>query len=165
MPPQPLPYGCVPFWKNAGEEQGGVLQRLFHPTFPASWPGVGLLLLRAAIGVTLIAQGSANFGNSQRPDIGVWGISLLAVASGALLVIGFFTRLTAILVGLEYAGFAFSSSSAATLSFLDSGLATVFAVVIAVAIVLLGPGAFSLDSRLFGRREIIIPPASDSSKP
>ena len=29
--------------------------------------------------------------------------------------------------------------------------------IICVALVLLGPGAFSLDARLFGRREIIIP--------
>jgi len=26
-----------------------------------------------------------------------------------------------------------------------------------VAIIILGPGAFSVDSRLFGRREVIIP--------
>jgi uncharacterized membrane protein YphA (DoxX/SURF4 family) len=30
-------------------------------------------------------------------------------------------------------------------------------IVLAVAIVLLGPGAFSLDARMFGRREIRIP--------
>jgi hypothetical protein len=42
---------------------------------------------------------------------------------------------------------------------------TAFATVIAVALVCLGPGAFSLDARLFGRREIIIPKASPSSKP
>jgi hypothetical protein len=28
----------------------------------------------------------------------------------------------------------------------------------AVAVALMGPGAFSLDARLFGRREIVIPP-------
>jgi hypothetical protein len=27
-----------------------------------------------------------------------------------------------------------------------------------VAVIVLGPGAFSVDARLFGRREIIIPP-------
>jgi hypothetical protein len=33
-----------------------------------------------------------------------------------------------------------------------------------VAVVFLGPGAFSLDARLFGRREIIIPPVSRSPR-
>jgi hypothetical protein len=32
--------------------------------------------------------------------------------------------------------------------------------VMSIAITLLGPGAFSLDAHLFGRREIIIPGAS-----
>jgi hypothetical protein len=32
--------------------------------------------------------------------------------------------------------------------------------VLATAIALLGPGAFSIDSRLFGRREILIPHAT-----
>jgi hypothetical protein len=38
------------------------------------------------------------------------------------------------------------------------GPATLFAGVIAVALCLLGPGAFSLDARWFGRREVVIPP-------
>jgi hypothetical protein len=37
-------------------------------------------------------------------------------------------------------------------------------VVDATAIALLGPGAFSLDARLFGRREILIPPDPRSPK-
>jgi hypothetical protein len=36
--------------------------------------------------------------------------------------------------------------------------------VISIALVCLGPGAFSLDARLFGRREIIIPDSASSSK-
>jgi len=32
-----------------------------------------------------------------------------------------------------------------------------------VALVCLGPGAFSLDARLFGRRELIIPSPSQKS--
>jgi len=33
-------------------------------------------------------------------------------------------------------------------------------IVTTIALALLGPGAFSLDGRLFGRREIVIPPSS-----
>jgi hypothetical protein len=33
-----------------------------------------------------------------------------------------------------------------------------------IAIVFLGPGAFSLDAYLFGRRELIIPPSSRPPK-
>lgn len=40
-------------------------------------------------------------------------------------------------------------------SFLD--LLTADAIVVAVVIVLLGPGAISLDAHFFGRRKIIIP--------
>ncbi len=39
----------------------------------------------------------------------------------------------------------------------DKTLAAFYLVVISISIILLGPGAFSLDARLFGRREIIIP--------
>jgi hypothetical protein len=38
-----------------------------------------------------------------------------------------------------------------------SALAAFNLAAISAALVLLGPGAFSLDARLFGRREIIIP--------
>ena len=34
--------------------------------------------------------------------------------------------------------------------------ATIYLIVMAAAVPLLGPGAFSLDARLFGRREIVI---------
>jgi uncharacterized membrane protein YphA (DoxX/SURF4 family) len=40
---------------------------------------------------------------------------------------------------------------------LVSSIAHLNLAIICVALVLLGPGAFSLDARLFGRREIIIP--------
>lgn len=39
---------------------------------------------------------------------------------------------------------------------LASSIAHLNLVIICIALVLLGPGAFSLDARLFGRREIVI---------
>jgi len=36
--------------------------------------------------------------------------------------------------------------------------------VMSAAIFMLGPGAFSVDARMFGRRKIIIPPASTSQR-
>ena len=39
----------------------------------------------------------------------------------------------------------------------NSELAVIFGLTILVAVLGLGPGAFSVDARVFGRREIIIP--------
>jgi zinc transporter ZupT len=63
------------------------------------------------------------------------------------------------IVGTEISRLPESSSMS-----LDSKTSEILALTIAASIVLLGPGAFSLDARLFGHREIIIPPSSRSPK-
>jgi hypothetical protein len=45
----------------------------------------------------------------------------------------------------------------------DTPTVGVFVLVMTAALILLGPGAFSVDSYLFGRREIVIPPDSSRS--
>lgn len=136
------------------------LQRLFS-TFPGGWPGIGLLLLRAAAGVTLLVQGISYLADWNDPGFGTLAVGLLAVASGASLLIGFLTQIAAVL-GCASIALSWFPSPAPDLS--DTGLSIVFVVIIAVAVALTGPGAFSLDARLFGRREIIIPHASRSPK-
>ena len=81
----------------------------------------------------------------------------VAIAAGVLLLIGFLTPFAGILLGLGGGAILLSILSAPDPNLLDSRVSMVFVVVVAAAIVFLGPGALSLDSRLFGRREIIIP--------
>jgi len=128
---------------------------LFFYTFPGGNSGVGLLLLRAAIGVTAIVQGVVYLAKPDNSIFGMRIVGVLAVASGALLLIGFLTKATSALAGLSSVGL--SWVPALPLNSFDTRLSLFFVIVMTAAIILLGPGAFSLDSRLFGRREIIIP--------
>jgi len=87
----------------------------------------------------------------------------MTAASGAVLLIGFSTPVTSVLAGLGSAAVALSGDPASADLF-HARLSVFLIVTMAVAVILIGPGAFSLDARLFGRREIIIPQPSRSSK-
>lgn len=142
-----------------------MLLRLFSLTYPRGRPGVGLLLLRAAVGLAAAAQGVAYL--SGRDDLSLWASApgLLAVGCGSLLLVGFLTPLSCVVVGLGGAAAAFSLPPAEAQSALPGALFCLFVVSAASAALLLGPGAYSLDALLFGRREIIIPPSPHTSEP
>lgn len=78
-----------------------------------------------------------------------WAIVVLLFASTACLLLGFVTPIAAVLIGLLSLGLAFWTAPD---PFQDLDI-----VVLAIVIALLGPGAFSIDARMFGRREILIP--------
>lgn len=107
------------------------------------------------LGLTLIAQGIAYLRGW--PDVGLvaYAFMLMCAASGVSLLIGFLTPLAAILAGLSALCMVFLWNPVPHIELFNSLLLTNI-VVTAAAIAFLGPGAFSLDSRLFGRREIII---------
>jgi hypothetical protein len=119
-----------------------------------------LLLLRGAVGAAAIIKGggylrdAANFGGA------IAGLMSLAV--GFALLVGFITPIASGLVTLgAFAGCA--SRIAAT--GMENMALFAFVGTVAASLTLLGPGALSLDSRLFGRREIIIPPSPRSQNP
>jgi hypothetical protein len=133
-------------------------------TFPGGWPGIGLLLLRAAIGVTTIIQGGLYLSEPDNLTLGTGTVGAVAIASGTLLLSGFLTPVSGALVGSGTLGIAVGWLPAAARNLFDAKLPAVFVVIVSAAIALLGLGAFSVDARLFGRREIIIPPVPRSSR-
>jgi uncharacterized membrane protein YphA (DoxX/SURF4 family) len=110
-----------------------------------------------ALGAVLGAQGVIYL--MSRHDLGglAWSIGVLALGSGVFLLVGYGTPFASALAAVIAAGSALSWFRAPALDLLDSKLASSLVAAIAVAIACLGAGAFSIDARLFGPREIIIP--------
>lgn len=86
-----------------------------------------------------------------------WAPGLLELLLGLVLLAGFLTPIAAALAAMRtlYIGLPLLAIPDPVLH--QSALAMLYLATICVALMLLGPGAFSIDSRLFGRREIIIP--------
>ncbi len=116
------------------------------------------------VGVILIGSGLVFLNDWSKPRAVTLLAGALAVTSGFCLLSGFLTPITSVLVVLGGLGFAFSSFAEPALDLFDSRLLIVNVIVISIAIALLGPGAYSLDARMFGRREISIPHASRPTK-
>ena len=126
-----------------------------YKTFPRGVPGIGLLILRLAIGEKLVFEASSFMLHPQGLKPEIWLLSLLVLGIGASFVLGFLTQLVAGISVLAGAA-AFLLHPAWVPSFLNlHGLETIG---VALAIALMGPGALSLDAYFFGRRKILIPP-------
>jgi uncharacterized membrane protein YphA (DoxX/SURF4 family) len=122
------------------------VRRLFS-TFARGWPGVGLLLLRVAAGGSLVARSIFVFlGNT--PTVGTGFFQLFIATAGLLLVIGLWTPIAATAT-------VFLELWRITSRHWDPA-SDILLCALALAIALLGPGAWSLDARLFGWKRIEI---------
>lgn len=124
-------------------------------TFPDGWPGLGLLLLRAAAGGVLAVRCILYLGARHDFRIAAMAALFLTFVSAVFLLLGYRTRAAATVASVASIGSIFFWLSKYPPQ--GSRLSAALVSIIAAAVICLGPGSFSLDSRLFGRREIIIP--------
>jgi uncharacterized membrane protein YphA (DoxX/SURF4 family) len=115
-----------------------------------------LLLLRTVIGASAIAESAFYFFGSET-EVKSFIAGLVLAVTGSVLLIGFRTQLAGIVFALTKFLVLISWVSRPAADPITSLWTDLYAVSIAFAVVLLGPGSLSLDSRLFGPREIIIP--------
>ena len=133
------------------------MQRLFS-SFPGGYPGIALLLLRAVFSGTLLLQ-TLSCLHDPNPATVTTLVGLAECLASCLLLIGFLTPLVAILVIVGAAGIVLAGLVSCLSPIFNSGVTIAFAATMLLNISLIGPGAYSVDARLFGRREIIIPRA------
>ena len=119
------------------------MQRLFS-NFADGWPGRGLLLHRLVTGAALVHCGIV----SLRPEtlLPVAAPHLIASLGGILLLAGLWTPVAGSIVAVTELWIAFSNSADPWVSILLATLGT--------GLAMLGPGAWSIDARLFGRKHI-----------
>jgi putative oxidoreductase len=120
------------------------LRRLFS-TFAPGWPGAGLLLLRLVAGCASIVHGLTKLETGL--PLGAILMQSLSMAAGILLVAGLWTPVSgSLLAALELWNWISANPADPWPNIL---LATIGA-----ALALLGPGAWSVDARLFGWKRI-----------
>jgi putative oxidoreductase len=119
------------------------VQRLFS-TFPNSWPGLGLLILRLSAAFSLLDIARMTWPMAQTA---AWLLRCVSGVDAALLVVGLWTPFTGVAVAAIHFG----------ILSMDRELHYAFVINAAVglALAMLGPGSWSLDARLFGRKRII----------
>jgi uncharacterized membrane protein YphA (DoxX/SURF4 family) len=129
------------------------LQRTFSG-FPTGYPGVALLLLRLVVGgVTSSQAWLLIIAGRGAASIGVM-FALLALVIGLMLIVGLMTPIASALLSAGGLLLTINPGVTGHLLLFESGMARLEFIVMSVAVILLGPGAWSLDARLYGRREV-----------
>jgi putative oxidoreductase len=121
------------------------LQRLYS-TFPNGRPGIGLLLLRLAAGGSLIAERISMV--VPLPPSPQWEIHMMLVFVGVCICLGFWTPVMGAFEAVAEVLITFSRPT--------QYQSHILIAVLAIGLAMLGPGAWSIDALIFGRKRITI---------
>jgi len=113
--------------------------------FPAGTAGVALLILRGTVAAALLVDGTASW----TPATPLW-ISMGVVLLAAFLCLGFMTPYSAAICCLTELATMVTPGSDDKFHFCTSILTS-------AVLSLVGPGAYSIDARIFGRRLVKFP--------
>jgi len=136
-----------------------LLLRSAIKSYPTGIPGLGLLLLRLAIGFDLLTR-STLFNPFANNLTSGWGElpRLLEISGGVFLIAGFATPIVGVLltsvVVLEMIQRAAADPAYASMT--GPWENALLYVIVLGSLTLLGPGAISLDAKLFGRRHVSV---------
>jgi uncharacterized membrane protein YphA (DoxX/SURF4 family) len=126
------------------------VQRLFS-SFADGWPGFGLLLLRLLTGGALIHFGVE--GAREAPELTTIVLQIIGIGAGILLLIGMWTPVAGVLATIVKVWIALTRY----LSHSGDPWIPIAQAVLSAVLAMVGPGAWSIDARLFGRRRIDAP--------
>lgn len=122
------------------------MQRLFS-TFANGWPGIGLLLLRLLTAAVLFHSAIIHLG--QPIPLTSTVLRMVSAGAGVLLLAGLWTPLVGALIAVLEAWITFS--------FAANPLTHIMLATLGATLAMIGPGAWSIDARLFGRKRIEAP--------
>jgi hypothetical protein len=119
------------------------LQRLFS-TFADGWPGLGLLLLRLLTAALLLCDEIVYL--KQPAQVLPTEMHFIGATMGILLFVGLWTPVVGTLVAMVEAWIILSHSGAPW--------PAVMLAILGASLAMIGPGAWSVDALLFGRKHI-----------
>ena len=121
--------------------------------FPQGGPGIGLLLLRFAVAAMFALNVTHRFDFSSNTTY--WLMVLLMTVISLSLLLGFLTTVVSIIACLAAIANLFLTD--------NTDVVYVLRILTSAALFFLGPGAYSVDARLFGLRVTVVPPRKDKS--
>jgi len=122
------------------------VQRLFS-TFAEGWPGAGLLLQRTLVSGIVLYVGGTHL--IEMPRVALSIPYLIAAVAGIFLLVGLLTPLAGITIAIVEAWI--------YLAWPGNSLIAVVVATMGITVAMIGPGMWSIDARLYGRKHLEAP--------